>query len=113
METEEKMDQLMNKISMELKNETLQTGFEIICKRIAQTPKWHEIESQVAPKREILKKYMPKPKEKVLLKYHFYNDEEIHFSDGYYDPYDFDFHIPNNPTAKIICVIAWCDLSRF
>lgn len=73
-------------------------------------PKWHEIESHVKPSREIEKQYMPKAGEKILLKYHFYNDEEIHYSDGYYDNYDFEFHIPNNATGKIICVIAWCEL---
>lgn len=76
-------------------------------------PKWHEIQSKVTPKREISKEYMPKPEEKVFLKYHFYNDTEIHYSDGYYDNYDFEFHIPNNPTGRVICVIAWCELSEF
>ena len=71
-------------------------------------PKWHEIENHVKPSREIAKKYMPKGNQKVMLKYHFYNDEEIHYSDGYYNVYDFEFHIPNNPTSRIICVIAWC-----
>lgn len=75
--------------------------------------KWHEIESHVTPKREISKKYMPKGKEKVLLKYHFYGEEEIHYSDGYYDPYDFEFHIPINPHGKIVCVIGWCELPKF
>lgn len=79
----------------------------------AQIPQWHEIQSKVTPKREISKEYMPKPKEKVFLKYHFYNDTEIHYSDGYYDNYDFEFHIPNNPTGRIICVIAWCELPKF
>lgn len=67
---------------------------------------WHEIESKVLPKREISKQYMPKNKEKVLLKYHFC-DDEIHISDGYYDAYDFKFHIANNPKHKVVCVIAW------
>ena len=71
---------------------------------------WHEIESHVLPKREISKKYMPKANEKLMLKYHFYNETEIHYSDGYYDKFDFEFHIPNNPTGRIICVIAWCEL---
>lgn len=68
---------------------------------------WHEIESKVSPKREISKKYMPKNKEKVLLKYHFSGDNEVHISDGYYDAYDFQFHIANNPKHRIVCVIAW------
>ena len=68
---------------------------------------WHEIESKVSPKREISKQYMPKNKEKVLLKYHFSGDDEIHISDGYYDAYDFEFHIANNPKYRIVCVIAW------
>lgn len=68
---------------------------------------WHEIESKVTPKREISKQYMPKNKEKVLLKYHFSGDDEIHISDGYYDAYDFEFHIANNPKFRIVCVIAW------
>lgn len=76
-------------------------------------PKWNDIESHVLPKREISKKYMPKANEKVMLKYHFYNETEIHYSDGYYDMFDFEFHIPNNPTGRIICVIAWCELPQF
>lgn len=74
---------------------------------------WHDIESYVLPKREISKKYMPKANEKVMLKYHFYNEKEIHYSDGYYDMLDFEFHIPNNPTGRIICVIAWCKLPTY
>ena len=68
---------------------------------------WHEIESKVTPKREISKQYMPKNKEKVLLKYHFSGDDEIHISDGYYDVYDSEFHIANNPEFRIVCVLAW------
>ena len=71
---------------------------------------WHEIESKVSPKREISKLYMPKNKEKVLLKYHFSGDDEIHISDGYYDAYDFEFHIANNPKYRIVCVIAWKEI---
>ena len=71
---------------------------------------WHEIESKVTPKREISKQYMPKNKEKVLLKYHFSGDDEIHISDGYYDAYDFEFHIANNPKFRIVCVIAWKEI---
>lgn len=71
---------------------------------------WHEIESKVSPKREISKQYMPKNKEKVLLKYHFSGDDEIHISDGYYDAYDFEFHIANNPKFRIVCVIAWKEI---
>lgn len=71
---------------------------------------WHEIESKVSPKREISKQYMPKNKEKVLLKYHFSGDDEVHISDGYYDAYDFEFHIANNPKFRIVCVIAWKEI---
>ena len=71
---------------------------------------WHEIESKVTPKREISKQYMPRNKEKVLLKYHFSGDDEIHISDGYYDAYDFEFHIANNPKYRIVCVIAWKEI---
>ena len=71
---------------------------------------WHEIESKVTPKREISKQYMPKNKEKVLLKYHFSGDDEIHISDGYYDAYDFEFHIANNPKFRIVCVTAWKEI---
>ena len=71
---------------------------------------WHEIESKVTPEREISKQYMPKNKEKVLLKYHFSGDDEIHISDGYYDAYDSEFHIANNPTFRIVCVIAWKEI---
>lgn len=71
---------------------------------------WHEIESKTTPKREISKQYMPKNKEKVLLKYHFSGDDEIHISDGYYDAYDFEFHITNNPKFRIVCVIAWKEI---
>ena len=71
---------------------------------------WHEIESKVTPKREISKQYMPKNKEKVLLKYHFSGDDEIHISDGYYDAYDFEFHIANNQKFRIVCVIAWKEI---
>ena len=73
---------------------------------------WHEIESKVTPKRELSKQYMPKNKEKVLLKYHFSGDDEIHISDGYYDAYDFEFHIANNPKFRIVCVIAWRDFPK-
>ena len=72
---------------------------------------WHEIESKVTPKREISKQYMPKNKEKVLLKYHFSGEDEIHISDGYYDTYDFEFHIANNPKFRIVCVIAWKEIA--
>jgi len=71
---------------------------------------WHEIESKVTPKREISKQYMPKNKEKVLLKFHFSGDDEVHISDGYYDAYDFEFHIANNPKYRIVCVIAWKEI---
>ena len=74
---------------------------------------WHEIESKVSSKREISKQYMPKNKEKVLLKYHFSSDDEVHISDGYYDAYDFEFHIANNPKYRIVCVIAWCEIPTF
>ena len=74
--------------------------------------KWHEIDSKVTPKREISKQYMPKNKEKVLLKYHFSGDDEVHISDGYYDDYDFEFHIANNPKYRIVCVIAWKELLK-
>lgn len=79
----------------------------------ANAIEWHDIKSHVLPKREIPKKYMPKANEKVMLKYHFYNETEVHYSDGYYDMFDFEFHIPNNPTGRIVCVIAWCELSQF
>ena len=36
---QEKLNELMNKISLELKDATLQQGFEIICKRIAELEK--------------------------------------------------------------------------
>lgn len=45
-EKAEKMNELMNKISFALKDATLQQGFEIICKRIAELEK--ENEEQVA-----------------------------------------------------------------
>lgn len=83
--------------------------------RIAELEKaneWHEIESKVSPKREISKQYMPKNKEKVLLKYHFSGDDEIHISDGYYDAYNSEFLIANNPKFRIICVIAWRELPK-
>ena len=35
----EKMNELMNKISLSLKDANLQQGFEIICKRIAELEK--------------------------------------------------------------------------
>lgn len=73
---------------------------------------WHEIESKVIPKREISKQYMPKNKEKVLLKYHFSGDDEIHISDGYYDAYSSEFHVANNPTFRIVCVIAWREFPK-
>ena len=73
---------------------------------------WHEIKSKVSPKREISKQYMPKNKEKVLLKYHFSGDDEVHISDGYYDAYDSEFHIANNPKFRIVCVIAWKELPK-
>ena len=53
---------------------------------------------------------MPKNKQKVLLKYHFSGDDEIHISDGYYDAYDFEFHITNNSKYRIVCVIAWKEI---
>ena len=69
-----------------------------------------KLKGKVTPKREISKQYMPKNKEKVLLKYHFSGDDEIHISDGYYDAYDFEFHIANNPKFRIVCVIAWKEI---
>lgn len=71
---------------------------------------WREIESKVSPNGEISKQYMPKNKEKVLLKYRFNGDDEIHISDGYYDAYDFEFHIAINPKFRSVCVIAWKEL---
>lgn len=41
-ERKEKMNELMNKISLSLKDATLQQGFEIICKRIAELEKENE-----------------------------------------------------------------------
>lgn len=79
-------------------------------KELKKANEWHEIESKTTPKREISKQYMPKNKEKVLLKYHFSGDDEIHISDGYYDAYDFEFHIANNPKFRIVCVIAWKEI---
>ena len=76
----------------------------------SKAKEWHEIESKVTPKREISKQFMPKNKEKVLLKYHFSGDDEVHISDGYYDAYDFEFHIANNPKYRIVCVIAWKEI---
>lgn len=38
----EKLNELMNKISFALKDATLQQGFEIICKRIAELEKENE-----------------------------------------------------------------------
>lgn len=38
----EKINELMNKISLSLKDATLQQGFEIICKRIAELEKENE-----------------------------------------------------------------------
>ena len=77
-----------------------------------QPDEWHEIASKRTPKGEISKKYMPKNKEKVLLKYHFSGDDEIHISDGYYDAYDSEFYIANNPTFRIVCVIAWREFPK-
>lgn len=71
---------------------------------------WHEIESKVTSKREISMQYMPKNKEKVLLKYRFFCDDEIHISDGYYDAYDSEFHIANDPGFRIVCFIAWREI---
>ena len=71
---------------------------------------WHEIESKTTPKREISKQYMPKNKEKVLLKYRFFCDDEIHISDGYYDAYYSEFHIANDPGFRIVCFIAWREI---
>lgn len=41
-ERKEKMNYLMNKISMALKDATLAQGFEIICERIAELEKENE-----------------------------------------------------------------------
>lgn len=73
---------------------------------------WHEIESKVTSKREISMQYMPKNKEKVLLKYRFFCDDEIHISDGYYDAYDSEFHIANDPGFRIVCFIAWREFPK-
>ena len=97
-------------LKLRIENKAL---YEIIEELEAQILQWHEIEGNVSPKREISKKYMPKNKEKVLLKYHFSGDDEVHISDGYYDAYDFEFHIANNPKYRIVCVIAWCEISKF
>lgn len=42
MTKEEKLKELMNRISLALKDATLQQGFEIICKRIAELEKNYE-----------------------------------------------------------------------
>ena len=73
---------------------------------------WHEIESETTPEREISKQYMPKNKEKVLLKYRFFCDDEIHISDGYYDAYYSEFHIANKPEFRIAYVIAWREFPK-
>ena len=73
---------------------------------------WHEIASKRTPEGEILEKYMPKNKEKILLKYHFSGDDEIHISDGYYDIYDSEFHIANNPKFRIVFVLAWREFPK-
>ena len=73
---------------------------------------WHEIESKTTPEREISKQYMPKNKEKVLLKYRFFCDDEIHISDGYYDAYYSEFHIANKPEFRIAYVIAWREFPK-
>ena len=41
-ERKEKMNELMNKISLSLKDANLQQGFEIICQRIAELEKENE-----------------------------------------------------------------------
>ena len=84
--------------------------FDIFLEGYNKANEWHEIESKVTPKREISKQYMPENEEKVLLKYHFSGDDEVHISDGYYDAYDFKFHIANNPKHRIVCVIAWKEI---
>ena len=73
---------------------------------------WHEIASKRTPEGEISEKYMPKNKEKILVKYHFSGDDEIHISDGYYDVYDSEFHIANNPEFRIVCIIAWREFPK-
>ncbi|MBR6081227.1 MAG: hypothetical protein IKP60_13880 [Treponema sp.] len=65
-------------------------------------PEWHDLRKNPED--------LPKNKEKVLLKYHFSDDDEIHISDGYYDAYDFEFHIANNPKFRIVCVITWKEI---
>ena len=44
------------------------------------------------------------------MKYRFSGDDEVLISDGYYDAYDFEFHIANNPKYRIVCVIAWKEI---
>jgi hypothetical protein len=108
-EAKEYGDNYVKSKYMETLDETWQKGAEFGYNKANE---WHEIKSKVTPKREISKKYMPKNKEKVLLKYHFSGDNEIHISDGYYDAYDFEFHIANNPKYKIVCVIAWKEFPK-
>ena len=73
---------------------------------------WHEIASKHTHEGEISEKYTPKNKEKILLKYHFSGDDETHISDGYYDVYDSEFHVSNNPKFRIVCVIAWREFPK-
>lgn len=52
----EKLNDLMNKISLSLKDGTLQQGFEIICKRIAELEKENEqlkIDIEIADRKEM------------------------------------------------------------
>jgi len=104
--TSSKVD-YVNNIAITLVQQAYKDGAEFGYNKANE---WHEIESKVTPKREISKQYMPKNKEKVLLKYHFSGDDEVHISDGYYDAYDFEFHIANNPKYRIVCVIAWKEI---
>ena len=108
---EKEAEEWRNSLNYEIDNDTF-NNIVIPCIEFGynKANEWHEIESKVTPKREISKQYMPKNKEKVLLKYHFSGDDEVHISDGYYDAYDFEFHIANNPKYRIVCVIAWKEI---
>lgn len=106
---EEKLKNLMNRISLALKDATLQEGFEIICKRIAELKKenvglkenalvWHKVTDGDYP-----------PYEKCDYSINVLTDR------GYiaYYNYDEECWVAVPSSAEIDTPVAWCEIPKF
>lgn len=109
----EKLNDLKNRISFALKDATLQQGFEIICKRIAELEKENEELKENALVWHDLRKApndLPEERGDYWIKYDNASEEK----GGFYDVHYFE---PNKPFYKKhwseIGVMTWCRLPKF